>query len=203
MMDGLGLLIGLVVGFVAAWVLLRRVETRRPETRRDDTALRDEIAQRYEAQMDVERARIARAYEARIQELKDKRRQAVDHARRHSAQRSRAVLKGKMAEQMAPLLPGFPYWPADARFMGDPVDYMVFDGYSACKDNHDSGDELEVVILDIKQGKSTLTREQRQIARAVEEGRVRFEVVRVYADGTVRSKVWRPSRGPDILGGES
>jgi len=101
---------------------------------------------------------------------------------------------------MAPLLPGFPYWPADARFLGDPIDYMVFDGYSACKDNHESGDDLEVVILDIKQGKSVLTREQRQIARAVEEGRVRFEVVRVFADGRVRSQVWRPHQGPDGVG---
>lgn len=195
-MDGLWLLIGVVVGVITARLLWQRTGGR------NETALRDEIAQRYEAQMDVERARIARAYETRIQELKRERRQAIDHARRHSTQRSRAVLKGKMAEQMAPLLPGFPYWPADARFLGDPVDYVVFDGYSACKDDHGSGDSLEVVILDIKQGKSTLTREQRQVARAVEEGRVRFEVVRVFADGTVRTKVWRPAQGPDVLGGK-
>jgi predicted Holliday junction resolvase-like endonuclease len=197
-MDGLWLLIGLIVGFLAARLLLgRRGED---AVLRDEAALREEIAQRYEAQMEAERAHIARAYEARIQRLKDDRRQAVAQARRHSTQRSRAVLKGKMAEQMAPLLPGFPYWPADARFLGDPIDYMVFDGYSACKDDHESGDDLEVVILDIKQGKSVLTREQRQIARAVEEGRVRFEVVRVFADGTVRSRVWRSHQGPDGLG---
>ncbi len=65
---------------------------------------------------------------------------------------SRAVLKGKMAEQVAPLLPGFAYWPADARFLGDPVDYVIFDGYSACKDNHTDGGDIEVVILDIKRG---------------------------------------------------
>ena len=39
-----------------------------------------------------------------------------------------------MAEQMAPLLPGFAYLPADARFLGDPIDYVIFDGYSAVKD---------------------------------------------------------------------
>jgi predicted Holliday junction resolvase-like endonuclease len=201
-MDGLWLLIGLVVGFIAAQLLLRG-RGGGGAVRRDETALRDEIAQRYEAEMEAERVQIARAYEARIQELEDNHRQAVVHARRHSTQRSRAVLKGKMAEQMAPLLPGFPYWPADARFLGDPVDYLVFDGYSACKDNHASGDDLDVVILDIKQGKSVLTREQRQIARAIEEGRVRFEVVRVFADGRVRSRVWRPHHGPDVLDGGS
>ena len=196
-MDGLWLLVGLVIGFIAARLLLRR-PGREEVSHREEVALREEIAQRYEAQMETERVQIARAYEARIRELRDDRRQAVAHARRHSTQRSRAVLKGKMAEQMAPLLPGFPYWPADARFLGDPVDYVVFEGYSACKDNHESGDDLEVVILDIKQGKSVLTREQRQIARAIEEGRVKFEVVRVFADGRVRSRVWRSHQTPDL-----
>ena len=43
---------------------------------------------------------------------------------------SRAVLKGKMAEQFAPILPEFQYLPSDAKFLGDPVDYVVFDGYT-------------------------------------------------------------------------
>jgi predicted Holliday junction resolvase-like endonuclease len=95
-----------------------------------------------------------------------------------------------MAEQMAPLLPGFAYLPADARFLGDPVDYVVFNGYSAVKDNGDADEALEIVILDIKHGKSTLTGGQRQIAKAIAAGRVRFEVVRVFADGTIRTRTW-------------
>jgi predicted Holliday junction resolvase-like endonuclease len=156
--------------------------------------LRTEIVQAYRARAETEQARIVRSYEARIHALKARQADAVIHARRESADQSRAVLKGKMAEQMAPLLPGFDYWPADARFLGDPVDYVIFNGYSACKDDGAGGDALEVVILDIKQGKSMLTQSQRQIARAVEAGRVRFEVVRVFADGTIRSHTWGSRR---------
>jgi predicted Holliday junction resolvase-like endonuclease len=41
---------------------------------------------------------------------------------------SRSTLKGKIAEQMAPVLPGFLFNPTDARFIGTPVDYIILDG---------------------------------------------------------------------------
>ncbi|HOU12286.1 MAG TPA: Holliday junction resolvase-like protein [Anaerolineae bacterium] len=186
-MEILYLLVGLVIGVALAYWLLRV----REQGQRGD--LRDEIAATYRARTEAERARLAQQYEARIHELEEQHAETVVSARRQSAEQSRAVLKGKMAEQMAPLLPGFAYWPADARFLGDPVDYVVFDGYSALKDEGADGD-VEIVILDIKQGKSVLTEGQRRIAKAVEAGRVRFEVVRVFADGTARSYTWGKSR---------
>ncbi len=113
-------------------------------------------------------------------------RAAIEQACQRSVEQSRSTLKGKMAEQMAPLLAGFDYLPADARFLGDPVDYVVFNGYTAVKDDGADPASLEVVILDIKHGKANLSASQRAIARAVEAGRVRFEVVRIAEDGSVR-----------------
>jgi len=193
-MDILWVLLGIVIGVVIAAGLLRSRE------RIDRNVIRHEIAETYDARAAAERARTVRAYERQIQQLRDQHRSEVTYVRRNSVDRSRAVLKGKMAEQMAPLLPGFTYWPADARFLGDPIDYVVFDGYSACKDNHTDGSDIEIVILDIKQGKSRLTREQRRIAEAVAAGRVRFEVVRVLADGTIRSTGWGYEAAPDGSG---
>jgi predicted Holliday junction resolvase-like endonuclease len=149
-----------------------------------------EIENALKARAEAERGRIVRIYEGRLNDLNDQLRKAVSAARKDSVNQSRAVLKGKMAEQIAPLLPGFDYWPADSRFLGDPVDYVVFSGYSACKDHLEDCHNMEVVILDIKQGKSGLTYGQRQIAQAVAEGRVRFEVVRVYSDGSIRTQTW-------------
>ena len=186
MNDVVWVVVGIVVGVLIAIYFSRR----RDAVDRD--ALREEIADAYEARAEADRSRVVRAYEAQIRDLKEQHREEVAYARRSSANQSRAVLKGKMAEQVAPLLPGFDYWPADARFLGDPIDYVVFDGYSACKDHRSDGRDLEVVILDIKRGKSVLTREQRRIADAVTAGRVRFEVVRVFGDGTIRTRVWRP-----------
>ena len=105
--------------------------------------------------------------------------------RKDAADRSRHVIKGKMAEQMAPLLPGFRYSPADARFLGDPIDYIVFNGYGEVKDDHSSPGKLEIILLDIKSGKAQLSKSQRAIRDAVRAGRVRFETARVDADGHV------------------
>ncbi len=139
---------------------------------------------------------IIQEYEHKIRDLEAYHARKIRRARRQSTNQSRAVLKGKMAEQIAPMLPGFTYWPSDARFLGNPVDYIVFNGYSKAKDDG-YGDAiidppLEIVILDIKKGKAGLTRGQQEIARALEEGRVRFEVVRVYDDGSIHKRAWKP-----------
>ena len=95
---------------------------------------------------------------------------------------------------MAPLLPGFQYLPADSRFLGNPIDYVVFNGYTALCDADAHPQDVEIILLDVKQGRSQLTAEQRAIAEAVEAGRIRFEVSRVTENGTVETKAWRPPR---------
>jgi predicted Holliday junction resolvase-like endonuclease len=76
-----------------------------------------------------------REYETQIQVLKEQHQQALKDARNRSLDGSRAVIKGKIAEQLAPVLPNFKYLPSDARFIGDPIDYVVFNGYTDIKDN--------------------------------------------------------------------
>ena len=71
---------------------------------------------------------------ARIESLLQGHEKDLLSARKDSVERARSSLKGQIAEQMAPLLPGFPYRPADARFLGDPIDYVVFDGYTGLRD---------------------------------------------------------------------
>lgn len=134
---------------------------------------------------------IIQEYEQKIRSLVASQDQRVQAARKDSVAKSRSVLRGKVAEQMAPLLPGFCYAAADARFMGDPIDYLVFDGYSALRDSGDMGKDVTLVLLDIKSGKSRLSASQHAIAKAIEKGRVRFEVVRVQDDGTVTTQQWK------------
>jgi predicted Holliday junction resolvase-like endonuclease len=115
----------------------------------------------------------------------------IKESSRRSVDQSRSTLKGQIAEQMAPLLPGFAYSPADARFIGEPVDYVVFDGRTEIVDGGGEVEELEIVLLEIKQGQSKMKPVQQAIARAVEEGRVRFEVSRIAEDGSIETNVWR------------
>lgn len=69
------------------------------------------------------------AIEARYRaELEQWKAEAAQEIRKDSVNRSRSTLKGKIAEQMAPVYPAFRYLPADARFIGSPVDYIVLTG---------------------------------------------------------------------------
>jgi predicted Holliday junction resolvase-like endonuclease len=95
--------------------------------------------------------------------------------RKDSVNRSRSTLKGRISEQMAPLLPEFPFASADARFIGNPIDFVVFDGYTRAKD--DRGDTISIVLVEIKKGKGKLTREESMIKKAVEEGRVSWRTI--------------------------
>ena len=103
-------------------------------------------------------------------------REVEESLRKEILERSRATLKGKIGEQMAPLLPQFRYEPADARFIGSPVDYVIFEG-------HSRGEPREVVFLEVKTGRSTLTPTERKIKEVVEGGRVRWETLELDQPG--------------------
>lgn len=120
----------------------------------------------------------AAATEARYRaELETWKLESAEGIRRDSVNRSRSTLKGKIAEQMAPLLAEFPYSPADARFLGSPVDYVIFDGLTAVADER--SEEIRIIFLDVKHGTSSLSRTQRVIRDAVAEKKVLFETLRV------------------------
>lgn len=90
---------------------------------------------------------------------------------RDAVMQSRAVLGGKFTEQMAPYLPEFRYDPTEARFIGSPVDLIVFPGLAR-------GEPEEIVIMEIKAGRSAqLTPQERKIRQLIEDGMVRWELI--------------------------
>ena len=92
---------------------------------------------------------------------------ALRLARQDALARSQAVIAGKVHEQLLPYLPGFPFNPKDARFLGSPVDLLVFDGL-------DAGRLDRVVFVEVKTGGSALSSRERQLRNAVREGRVEW-----------------------------
>ena len=123
--------------------------------------------------------RIKAEYERYIAELELEHQQALAQAQKRSVNTSRAVLKGKMAEQLAPIMPQFEYLPSDAKFLGDPVDYVVFDGYTDFRDGDGCAEDINVILIDIKSGQARLSKGQQAIAQAIAAGRVRFETVHI------------------------
>jgi predicted Holliday junction resolvase-like endonuclease len=89
-----------------------------------------------------------------------------------AVRRSRAVLGGLAAEQLAPWLPGFPFDPTEVRFVGKPVDFIAFVGAS-------SGRIDEVVFVEVKSGGAAASGVERSLRDAVRKGRVRWEEYRV------------------------
>ena len=88
--------------------------------------------------------------------------------RNDAIKRSKAVIGGQVVEQLAPYLPNFPCNPADAKFLGKPVDFVCFSGLS------DSDTVDEVLFIEVKTGKSELSKREKEIKKAVQEGRVRY-----------------------------
>ena len=73
-----------------------------------------------------------------------------------------------MLSRLRLFLPGFPCDAADARFIGKPVDFVAFPGLS------EDDKVKEVLLIEVKTGKSNLSGREREIKRAVAEGRVRY-----------------------------
>ena len=90
----------------------------------------------------------------------------VEEIVRARLKQSRAVLGGLVSEQMAPLLPGFPFDPGDCRFVGKPIDFVVFRGMN-------EKNISEVIFLEIKSGTArALNEQERKLREAVRSGRV-------------------------------
>jgi predicted Holliday junction resolvase-like endonuclease len=127
------------------------------------------------------KAQITAIEEKSRAELETWKMETTGEIRKDSVNRSRSTLKGKIAEQMAPVLPDFGFNPADARFIGSPVDYIIFDGLTRVAD--DKEDDIQIVFMDVKKGSGALTRTQRLIKQAVEKKTVAWKTMRIPDDG--------------------
>ena len=85
---------------------------------------------------------------------------------------SRATIKGQTLEHLVPWMAQFDYNPTDAKFLGAPIDMVIFDGLF-------KGNLEKIVFLEIKTGKSALTSRERQIKKIIQNGNVEFQLLRI------------------------
>ena len=93
--------------------------------------------------------------------------------RQDALKRSNAVKGGQLAEQLAPFLPNFPCNPADAHFLGQPIDYIAFPGL--CEKNTVD----EILLIEVKTNTSQLSSREKEIREAVKSGRIRYVEYRI------------------------
>lgn len=153
----IGLFIWLII-----WLIIKA--SKKPSVS-EDTSEKD----RYYLQK-MESIKLHAQQELHEQELEH--RESIKEIRKDSVNRSRGSLTGKIWEQIVSLIPGFKHNPADMRFLGSPVDYIVFKGMS-------KKDIEKIIFLEIKTGDSKLTEQQEKIKRAVRAGRVSWQEYRI------------------------
>jgi predicted Holliday junction resolvase-like endonuclease len=91
--------------------------------------------------------------------------------RQDAVKKSEAIIRGKVTEHLIPYFPDFEYNPKDARFLGTPVDFIVFDGLS-------EGEMNKVVFVEVKSGKTgILSRREKLVRECVEKGKVSYEFI--------------------------
>ncbi len=101
-------------------------------------------------------------------QLKEK----IPQIREDAIKQSRAVLSGQFSEQIAPYLPDFHYNPTEARFIGKPIDFIVFKGMDGRKID-------EVVFVEVKSGQGRLSEVQKTLRSAIENKKVSWDECKV------------------------
>ena len=96
----------------------------------------------------------------------------IEKHRKDAVVRSRAVLSGQFSEQIAPYMPGFEFSPSECRFIGKPVDFVVFKG-------KDKKEIEEIVFVEVKTGNSKLSEQEKHLKRAVEDKKIRWKEYRM------------------------
>jgi len=130
---------------------------------KDKTARLDEQLKTTVIQLDeVLRERVAAAEE--IDKLNNK------YDKLFHQKKSSEVRVGKIGENLAPFLNGWPYDPNTFRFIGNPVDGIQF-----------ADDKIRFV--EIKTGKARLSASQKWIKDLVTQGKVSFVTFRIGEDG--------------------
>lgn len=80
--------------------------------------------------------------------------------------KSSEVNTGLVVEKLAPLLEGWHWNRQNARFIGMPIDYIIFE-------------EEKIIFVEIKSVNSKLTSKQNKIKKIIEDGKIEFEIFRI------------------------
>jgi predicted Holliday junction resolvase-like endonuclease len=96
----------------------------------------------------------------------------IEAERTDALKRSRAVLSGQISEQLAPYFPNFPFLPSEIRFIGKPIDFIVFEGL-------DQKEIKKIIFVEVKTSKSTLNKTEYSLKKAIEQKSVEWFEYRI------------------------
>ena len=113
-----------------------------------------------------------RAIREAQKELAEWKVEAEKRIRKDAITRSERVKRGQIAEHFIPFWDDFPYDPKDARFLGSPIDFVVFDGLM-------QGEVKQIVLIEVKTGKSALSSRERLVRDVVNAQKIIWRELRI------------------------
>ncbi|MGY4884174.1 MAG: Holliday junction resolvase-like protein [Nanobdellota archaeon] len=102
--------------------------------------------------------------------------------KKEAIMKSRAVIGGQFSEQLAPYLPNFPFLPTECKFVGKPVDFLVFKGMDGKEIN-------EIVFVEMKSGNSKLSPQEKNLKEVVEKRNIRWMEYRIPEELTKKGNI--------------
>ena len=81
---------------------------------------------------------------------------------------AKSVNIGKLLEKVFPTMKDFKWELSDCRFLGEPIDFVIFPGLS-------TGKVESIKFLEVKSGKAVLNKHQKNIKEAIENNKIKYE----------------------------
>jgi len=92
-----------------------------------------------------------------------------------SSKKQSEVRLGQVSEHFAPLLKDFPYDSKNVRFLGSPIDFVVFEF-----------EQEKIVFIEFKTGNSKESSRQRTVRKIIESGNVEYKLMTVNEEVTIK-----------------
>lgn len=92
-----------------------------------------------------------------------------------SSKKQSEVRLGQISEHFAPLLKDFPYDSKNVRFLGSPIDFVVFEF-----------EQEKIVFIEFKTGNSKESSRQRIVRKIIESGNVEYKLMTVNEEVAIK-----------------
>lgn len=98
---------------------------------------------------------------------------------------SRKSFKREFGEIFCPFQNGFSYNVRDCKFIGHPIDYIIFNNLEAYREGEKEIDDIEIIFIEVKTTHSAnLSKVQKAIEYAISNKRVKFKTYK-YDEDTI------------------
>ena len=106
--------------------------------------------------------------EEALKERQEELKKSMKRATTGAQTTAKSVNVGKLLEKVFPTMSDFEWELSDCRFLGEPIDLIIFHGLSA-------GKVESIRFLEVKSGQARLNEHQKSIKEAIENNKVKYE----------------------------